>query len=73
MHEALELLSEYHLVVHKRVIVQQSVDHDPFRMMIKGGRSESKTVIEDFISIKDKDGNYTKEFVTLLADYYLHL
>ena len=72
MEEAEKILKEENLYLTKKIIVHQSLSHDPFRIMIKGGHVEAVRE-EERIFIGDNTGGYTKEFIGLLGDYYLHL
>jgi tRNA1Val (adenine37-N6)-methyltransferase len=67
------LLQQYNLHLQQKVYVQQTLKHQPFRLMIQGLRkkiSEARTTV---LSIKDNDDQYTPEFIALLKDYYLYL
>jgi tRNA1Val (adenine37-N6)-methyltransferase len=73
--EIKKLLTENEFVIQQLVFVRQSVNHDFFRVLLKGKMRSpvpGEIRIEE-ISIKDNNGNYTFEFITLLKDYYLHL
>jgi tRNA1Val (adenine37-N6)-methyltransferase len=71
--ESETLLKEKHLYVEKKVEVQQSVLHTPFRIMLMGSRQKPKEVLTSKMSICDKEQQYTPEFIALLKDYYLYL
>ena len=60
------------LFITKKIIVKQSTQHTPFRVMIKGSLKPS-TIITSELSITDASKNYTPEFVEFLKDYYLYL
>ncbi|MEI6947688.1 methyltransferase [Paraflavisolibacter sp. H34] len=60
------------LFLEKKVVVRQSVRHDPFRLLLKGGRRETPLKSSE-LSIWDGQQQYTPEFVALLKDYYLYL
>lgn len=57
------------------VFVRQSVEHDYFRIIIEGKLTTDETVETSIteIAIKNKEGQYTEQFVNLLKNYYLHL
>jgi hypothetical protein len=57
------------------VLVRQTKNHDYTRIMLKGGlRDESLQEIEmDELLIWDERQQYTREFASLLSDFYLHL
>lgn len=67
------LLQKDSLHPTKIVSVRQSVDHDHFRLMIEGSLFKDYEAEESEISITERDGQYTTEFVKLLIDYYLYL
>lgn len=62
---------EMHLI--KKVVVKQSIHHEPFRMMYAFSKSKCTEQGKQEIVIKDKTDNYTTEFIELLKDYYLYL
>lgn len=73
--EVRKLFKDNRLHIEKLVFVRQSVNHDYFRMMIKGklsGHPGEETELDE-ISIWNKRQEYTPEFVDLLKDYYLRL
>jgi tRNA1Val (adenine37-N6)-methyltransferase len=57
------------------LFVRQSVNHDYFRILLKGkiNSHSNEEIIFDEISIKDEREQYTEEFAKLLQDYYLYL
>lgn len=60
-------------ITHK-VLVRQSTEHDFFRIMLTGKAGKTNDpVLTTEIAIKDKEDNYTPQFIELLKDYYLHL
>ena len=70
--EAEQILNNENLFIEKKILVSQSTSHAPFRLMIKGGHN--KTHQEEIkLAITDDSKAYTKEFITLLKDYYLYL
>ena len=78
--EIRKLLTESELAIRQLIFVRQSPLHDFFRVMLEGKlKTDVKTEIQiDVISIKNASpgsagDQYTPEFKTLLADYYLHL
>jgi tRNA1Val (adenine37-N6)-methyltransferase len=66
MTEALELYCT------NKIIVQQTTAHDPFRGMLVFSAHKKETEFMQ-MSIKDRAGKYTNEFILLLKDYYLYL
>ena len=73
--EVKRLLKDHQLHISKILLVRQSVKHDYFRIMIKGSLSENENKETGFgeISIWDDQQQYSRKFVDLLKDYYLHL
>jgi tRNA1Val (adenine37-N6)-methyltransferase len=71
--EAEALLQSHGLHLQRKVLVQQTLKHQPFRMMIQGRRQKVERVTEERVSIRDEKDTYTPEFVSLLKDYYLYL
>jgi tRNA1Val (adenine37-N6)-methyltransferase len=67
------LLHKVGLILQQKVMVQQTLNHSPFRMMIQGGRKKCESKATQSISIKDEKDEYTPAFTALLKDYYLHL
>ncbi|MGC4036379.1 MAG: methyltransferase [Chitinophagaceae bacterium] len=67
------LLKQNELCLTEKVLVRQSINHNYFRVFIKGmlGNVHNERVSE--LSIKDSDQRYTKEFIELLKEYYLYL
>lgn len=71
--EAMQLLHQNGLYPLQSVILKQSVNHQPFRMMTMGTNKETAPLPDAIISIWDENRQYTEPFVDLLKDYYLHL
>lgn len=71
--EAETLLQSHGLYTQQKVLVQQTLKHQPFRMMIQGRRQKVERVSEERMSIRDEKDQYTPEFISLLKDYYLYL
>ena len=53
--------------------IKQTPDHDWFRSVSTYGFVASETIIESQLTIRDRKGAYTDEFVHLLKPYYLNL
>ncbi len=70
-----DLLGKHELAILQMVFVRQSITHDYFRIMLMGKLKNNEPVetMIDEISIRDDQEQYTKEFIGLLKDYYLHL
>ncbi len=72
--EAKQLFKDQELSISKILFIRQSLKHDYFRIFLKGDlRIKEKETEFDEMSIWDEQQQYTKEFVRLLKDYYLHL
>jgi tRNA1Val (adenine37-N6)-methyltransferase len=70
--EAEKILNQKNLFAQKKIIVSTSPQHSPFRVLIKGGH-EPVIAEESPFYITDEKQNYSKEFASLLKDYYLYL
>jgi tRNA1Val (adenine37-N6)-methyltransferase len=70
--EAENILEKEHLFINKKLIVHQSLAHQPFRVMVRGGHNQLVKK-EQHMFITGDNGEYTKEFVALLQEYYLYL
>jgi tRNA1(Val) A37 N6-methylase TrmN6 len=60
----------FHL--NEKTLVRQSAQHNYFRSILFFSK-ESTGLKESEIMIQAEPGKYTREFVELLRDYYLHL
>ncbi len=69
------LMEKSQLNIIQILLVRQSVNHDYFRILLKGkiNSNYNEEIIFDEISIKDERELYTEEFAKLLQDYYLYL
>jgi tRNA1Val (adenine37-N6)-methyltransferase len=67
------LANEEGLFINKKLIVRQSVNHQPFRVLVQGSGKNSGPAIETEIAIRDEKQQYTADFVELLKNYYLYL
>lgn len=61
------------LYVGKQVVLRQSSNHPPFRVVIMGANWQPDKIISIETSIWNDRQQYTEEFVELLKDYYLYL
>jgi len=68
----IEEAAKIDLYLTKKNLVKQSAVHDHFRGILFFSRIKSQHQISEII-IKNNDGDYTKEFITALKDYYLFL
>jgi len=73
--EIKKLLTENNLDLLKIVLVKQSVNHNYFRVMLKGKIKTGEFLETKFdeLSILNDKQEYTSAFTNLLKDYYLHL
>jgi tRNA1Val (adenine37-N6)-methyltransferase len=63
---------QQNLFCNEKVVVRQTPGHHYFRAMLLFSANKTETANKE-ISIKDGQGNYTPEFISLLKDYYLYL
>ena len=68
-----KLVVDNNLIIVQKIYIRQSVNHDYFRIIIKGGLKYSSVKEETEISIRDNEQKYTDAFIGLLKDYYLYL
>ncbi len=66
------LLEKESLHANNIVLVKQSVQHSPFRILLQGSKQKSQ-IIKSTLAITDEQKKYTSEFTGLLKDYYLYL
>ena len=72
--EIKRVFKDHQLHISRLLLVRQSVKHDYFRIFLKGNLNPAQKETEfDEMSIWDEKQQYTKEFVCLLKEYYLHL
>lgn len=64
---------EQNVFITKKMLVRQTEEHDYFRFMIKAKFEKTNQTITKEIAIRNKENDYTNEFMTLLKDYYLYL
>lgn len=69
--EQIALAKGFHL--HEKLLVRQTPGHNFFRSILHFTRSNIHTEQTGELIIKQKDGNYSSAFTTLLKDYYLYL
>ena len=71
--ETISIATNEKMYVRKKVVVKQSIHHEPFRIMYAFSKTKHTEQGQEEIVIKDKTDNYTTEFIELLKDYYLYL
>ncbi len=67
-----DLAEENFFFVKEKLLIKQTPKHNFFRGILLFSRIQSSFSTTE-LTIKNKEGNYTKEFLELLKDYYLHL
>lgn len=65
-----QLASEDGLFLEKELLVKQTPKHNWFRGILLFGQSAERAVVNQ-LTIKNTEGKYTKEFDSLLKDYYV--
>ena len=68
-----KLLKKKNLYATDTIILQQSVKHPPFRILIKGTNKKTGINHSSTIAIWNEQQHYTDRFTDLLKDYYLYL
>lgn len=68
----IEEAGKQELYLIQKILVKQTDRHDHFRGILFFGRKNAEPSNAS-MSIKDKEENYTPEFVAALKEYYLHL
>lgn len=71
--EVEKLVDANQLSIKSSVILNQSVKHSPFRILLKGTTKQNVSINTASAAIWDENQQYTKLFVDLLKDYYLYL
>ena len=67
-----KILQNQGFFIHRSVIVQQSLSHQPFRFMLMASSQEMDSITST-LSICIENQQYSPEFTALLKDYYLYL
>lgn len=67
-----ELSKQQAFYLNKKVSVKQTPNHNLFRSMLWFTQQQT-TASHSEIIIQNEKGVYTKEFIDLLKNYYLHL
>ncbi len=70
--EVEKMAKEEDFFVQKQSFVKQTINHSFFRS-INLFSKEKHSVVQSEICIKNENNHYTKEFIFLLKEYYLHL
>lgn len=63
---------EQRLYLTKQILIRQSEEHGYFRAVLFFGRKKTEPIKKE-MSIKDRKGAYTPEFIDALKNYYLYL
>ena len=67
-----DLAEESNFFLKHKLLIRQTPKHDFFRGILFFSKVRSSFTINE-LTIKNKEGNYTNDFVSLLKDYYLRL
>ena len=67
-----KIIEAQNLFISKKIIVKQSTQHSPFRIMIKGSHQPTQIITSE-LSITEASNKYNGEFIELLKEYYLYL
>ena len=75
MEEMRQLMANPPLQLTEICLVRQSVNHDYFRILLRGEKLPAVPVETRFdeLAVKDVNDGYTQEFAGLLSEYYLYL
>lgn len=57
--------------LREKLILKQTPRHEPFRSLCLFGFEKPASFILENLTIKDAEGQYTKEYKTLMTEYYL--
>lgn len=73
--EIKKLFKDHQLHIDKIIFVRQSINHDYFRIMLRGKlkQQEKEETEFDEMSISDNNNKYMLGFIQLVKDYYLNL
>ena len=66
------LAKENNLFVNEKLLIKQTPSHNFFRVIMLLTNSNIALTTKE-LTIKNNEGNYTNEFISLLKDYYLKL
>lgn len=67
-----KMLDAQNIYIHKKLVVKQTTQHSPFRVMIMGSKYRVELTDNELFSIKEGQ-DYSARFKNLLKDYYLYL
>lgn len=68
-----ELAGTRRFFLSKKLTVRQTQDHAPFRSICLFSYQKTTIPKSEILTIKEHDGKYSQEFVSLLEDFYLNL
>jgi tRNA1Val (adenine37-N6)-methyltransferase len=71
--QIMKLFHQKKIFLSQKILVRQSCDHAYFRFMIEGCFEKPADSKTNELAIKSKSNDYTREFTTLLKDYYLYM
>lgn len=64
---------KFNLMVKERAVVRDRENSEIIRHILQMAYSSSEKYKENEVIIKNQQGQYTNQFISLLKDYYLHL
>lgn len=71
--ELLKQVQQHSFFVHEMCEVKQSVVHQPFRILVAGGRDQAPAIDTEMSICEADKKTYTAAFQQLLKPYYLYL
>ena len=70
--EIRQLFDENELYIHTWLLAKQTPSHEMFRILVEGSLSKPLITNFDELSIKEESGKYSREFKSLVKEYYLN-
>ena len=68
-----KVAKENYFFLKEKLLIRQTSHHEYFRGILLFDQTNNEACINNELIIKNEDGNYSKEFVELMKDYYLYL
>ena len=65
--------SVYGFSLREKLFIRQTPGHDFFRSILYFSRLPERSAVTTELTIQDRRGEYTEDFVRLMKDYYLYL
>jgi tRNA1Val (adenine37-N6)-methyltransferase len=69
----IQTASTHNYFPEKIMVISATAMHDPSRTIILFSSNQFTEIAVERFVIKNENGKYTDEFITLMKDYYLHL